>query len=71
MTEDGQDLLNRSTLVAAQPWLAAAARDELTDFVRSEAEAADAPPTPPPLSATKAFGLLPPSRPSTAPKLLE
>ena len=55
--------------LAAQPWLAAAARDELTDFVRSEAEAADAPPAPPPLSATKSFGL-PPSRPSTAPKLL-
>ena len=56
--------------LAAQPWLAAAARDELTGFVRSEAEAADAPSTPPPLSATKSFGLLPPSRPSTAPKLL-
>ena len=51
-------------------WLAAAARDELTDFVRRDPEAADAPPTPPPLSATKSFGLLPPSRPSTAPKLL-
>ena len=36
--------------------------NELADFVRS--------PTPPPLSATKSFGLLPPSRPSTAPKLL-
>ena len=61
----------RARWLAAQPWLAAAARDELTDFVRSEAEAADAPPAPPPLSATKSFGLLPPSRPSTAPKLLE